>query len=177
MIIGIHGKARSGKDTVAAMIQNQTQLPIRAFADPLKRASMELFGLTKDQAFGLKGYNREIPHPDWGISVREMQQKLGTECMRDVFGPDFWLRTMGYRIAALPGVIISDVRFQNEADWIKEKGGKIVEVRRAPHAEELHGDQAYHLSEKGVEGADFVIDNNQGISELGKKVVKLLEEI
>jgi len=176
MIIGLHGKARSGKDTAASYLAAKLDLTILSFAAPLKVASMELFNLTKQEAYGLDGYDREQPHDFWKISVRHMQQTLGTECMRNNFGQDFWVRIMQQKLQQLDGAIISDVRFQNEADFVKAQGGVLVEIVRPDHSDSLAGAQAAHSSENGVTGSDVVISNDGGLNEfyskLFEKVVK-----
>jgi hypothetical protein len=64
--------------------------------------------------------------------------------------PDFWLRVMALRLES-PGlaqenVVISDVRFPNEAEFITSRGGIVVRVLRSttpaarPHASEAHTD-------------------------------------
>ncbi len=61
-------------------------------------------------------------------------QLMGTEVMRNHFNEDIWLSSLEYRImkqrADAPCVVISDARFTNELDLIKNMGGKIIWVQR-----------------------------------------------
>jgi hypothetical protein len=117
-LIGITGKARAGKDTVAKYLVRNYGFVSSSFALPLKRAAKEMFGLSDDEAFGDE--LKEVPIPFWwGLSPRAMFQKLGTEGGRILFGDDIWLKRwerfyLQYRDSA--HVVVSDVRFDNEAD-------------------------------------------------------------
>jgi len=109
MIIGFAGKAYSGKTTAAEMTGFQRM----AFADELKRIATEVFGW--DGKKDKKG--------------RRLLQVIGTECGR-AYDPDFWVRKLECRIAeisvwpTIPDVAIDDVRFNNEARMIRERGGE-----------------------------------------------------
>ncbi|HHK4489846.1 TPA: deoxynucleotide monophosphate kinase, partial [Pseudomonas aeruginosa] len=61
------------------------------------------------------------------------------------------------------GFVISDVRFDNEADWIRAKGGVVVHLRRQGAA-----DVAAHSSESGITpGArDLFISNDGSLNDL-----------
>jgi len=161
-IFGITGLARSGKNTTAEYLASKYSLPILSFADPLKEAAVSLFGITEDMAYGFYDYDREQIVPEWGISVREMLQRLGTECMRKEFGEDFWLRRAEQTIkhpVYKNGFILSDIRFDNEAEWIKSKGGTILSIER--NLSKQHG----HVSEDriNVDLLDYIIPNTNTI--------------
>jgi len=129
-LVGLVGRARSGKDTVADFMSMTGDFNKMAFAEPLKNAACHIFGLTHEQVNGDE-YDREEGHPFWGFSVRTILQKLGTESVRDVFGADHWVRLMEKRLHdAEDKVVISDVRFPNEVDLIKRFGGTVVGVVR-----------------------------------------------
>ena len=74
---------------------------------------------------------------------RMLLQKIGTDLFRNQFHPNTWINatfanykpiagTMDVRRSreTFPNWIITDVRFQNEADAIKERGGKLIKVIR-----------------------------------------------
>jgi hypothetical protein len=85
-----------------------------------------------------------------GHSYRRLAQTLGTEWGRQQLGADFWLHVAGLRLAcpelAVENVVISDIRFPNEAQWLQQRGGVLVRVLRdstrpvAPHSSENHAD-------------------------------------
>lgn len=160
-LIGLCGKARSGKDTIADRLMSHHNMATYAFADPLRRAAREMFGLPHDAFLGSNPTREEVD-PFWGISPREMLQKLGTEAGRDVFGQDLWIkRAQQYwgtlqasdtldRVKLRPsfwaGLVVTDIRYDNEAQWVLSEGGIVIKVER-PDAEEV----AAHRSEHGVD--------------------------
>ncbi|KNX78937.1 deoxynucleotide monophosphate kinase [Pseudomonas sp. 250J] len=88
-IIGLAAPARSGKDTVAAILLNNPGVAAYALADPLKMGCQVLWGLTDEQAWSDALKEQTIPL--WGRSPRELFQQVGTEWMRE-FNADHWLK-------------------------------------------------------------------------------------
>jgi len=168
MIIGLAGKARAGKTTAADYISAKYEIPTYAFADPLKAAACQLFGIAPQMAYGTGGYDREQIVPQWGISVREMLQKLGSECMRMNFGADFWTKRAEIVTNQHRHLIISDVRFDNEADWVKSKAGIVINITRESSI------NSSHASERGVSKTDHQIENNGNAMELFNKIDEIL---
>jgi len=89
MILGFTGPARSGKDTAAEMaivalynIHKISRIEKYAFADPLKHAAAAMFGVDVKLMYS---DDKDQIDPFWGISYREMLQKLGTEGGRQLF--------------------------------------------------------------------------------------------
>jgi hypothetical protein len=178
LLIGIHGKARAGKDTAAAHMVRQYGFVRTAFADPLKRAAKEMFGLTHEQTYSDELKEVLIPH--WGYSPRQLFQLLGTESGREVFGEDMWLRRWAIDAERIENegshVVVTDVRFANEAEMIRKRGGVVVHLIR-PMDNGL-GRQAFHASERGleIEAEDVVIQNNGSLEQLYSRVDLLVAE-
>lgn len=167
LIIGLAGRARSGKDTVAAMLEGYHRV---SFADPIKDACRAAFGLTDQELYGSL---KETPrHNLCGKSPRQVMQWFGTEFARDRIGSDVWLRQAARRIEGHPRVVIPDCRFENEALWIKQRRGFIVLVER-PGIDPVHA----HSSESGLPSSliDFTIQNLGGLEELKAKVDQFIE--
>lgn len=172
-IVGLTGRARSGKDTVADMLKDAYSVKTVAFADPIRAALRAMLGLT-DEHFS--GKLKEVPI-DWlGKSPRQLMQTLGTEWGRGLINEDIWLLIAGRKIDSIKWygehAVITDVRFENEATYIREKGGQIWHVVRgaAPAV-------SAHASEAGVtfvEG-DALIDNNGTLEELFDLVCETFE--
>lgn len=80
VMIGLAAKARSGKDTVAAMLLEHPEVAAYALADPLKEGCQSLFGLSDQEAWSDEA--KELTIPDWGMSPRQMFQRVGTEWLR-----------------------------------------------------------------------------------------------
>ena len=149
ILIGLAGRARVGKDTVARYLAAHLTLLSYAFADPLKQALANMFHLTAAQ---LEGSEKEQQLSWLDKSPRQLMQLLGTEWGRDLIHPRLWLllaeqnlQLLAEHDQAMQGVVIRDVRFDNEADWVRSKGGVILDITR-PLPESI----APHLSEAGV---------------------------
>lgn len=172
-LLGIHGKARTGKDTIAAHLVNHHGYIRNGLADPLKRAAQQMFMLTDAQRDSDE--LKEIVIPYWGMSPRQMFQKLGTEGGRNVFGDEIWLKRWTYHYdtyKAHTNYVVSDVRFNNEAEYVRSLGGIIIHVTRASAPSLLAGDTVKHASEGTlpVQPHDFVIANDGTKKDLIEKI-------
>lgn len=176
-IVGLAGPARCGKDTIAWMLRNQYDAEQFAFAGALKKAASVLLNYPMEFVNGENGYDRESIMPEWGFSMREFLQKLGTECMREQFREDFWINRIRVELAHsnLPAVI-TDVRFENEAAFVRGCGGVVWHIER-PQDNGLDERAKAHASEAGValrEGDQIVI-NDGTLDDLRESVVALWE--
>lgn len=170
IIIGLTGRARSGKDTAAAHLQAGGFWHLK-FSAALKDMLRALPGMTEAH---IDGEFKDHVHPAYGISPRRMMQTLGTEWGRGL-DPEFWTNVMRATIADVltedtfhtPRIVISDVRFDNEAELIRELGGIIVHIQRGQAAEVED-----HASERGIQPAtgDVVIRNDSSISDLHARI-------
>lgn len=145
ILIGLIGKAGVGKDTAARHLYREHGLYHYAFAAPLRGMVAGLLG----EAHWSDREWKERP-VDWiGKSPRELLQTLGTEWGRNLVHPHLWVlkaEQVWNRIDRTSkhynGMVISDVRFPNEADWIHSQGGVLIEILRpdaapvAAHASE-----------------------------------------
>ena len=130
-LIGITGKARSGKDAIAKFAWSQYGFTRIAFADAVKLSAQAKFGLTAAQTWGDE--LKEIVIPHWNMTPRQMFQMEGTEAGRNVFGGDLWIKRfmLSYNLLKdTDDIIVPDVRFDNEAEALRSLGGIIIEVRR-----------------------------------------------
>lgn len=125
-LIGLIGRARVGKDTVAHYLTRGYNFSHIAFADPMKEMLETAFG-----GIDFRDGDREQPI-DWlGKSPRQLLQTLGTEWGRNCIHPDIWTLIAEQKIkAATQSIVISDVRFHNEADMILKHGGELWHIQR-----------------------------------------------
>ena len=168
-LIGIAGRARSGKDTVANFIVAAIGGYRYSFADPI-RAMLAPLGVDMSDPYWQA--RKEEPIPALGVSPRRMMQTLGTEWGRQLINPDLWLIMAHQRLLQNgPGMIISDVRFDNEAAWIRKHGGRIIHVIR-PDTKAVEA----HASEDGIEmqDTDARLFNSGTLEELQLSVRELL---
>lgn len=151
-LIGITGRAGAGKNTVAAMVPGAVVIGL---ADPLYAMLSAMTGLPESLLRDRAAKERAIP--GLGKSPRQLLQTLGTEWGRDMIGRDLWLslcqrRVEQLRDAGWETVVIADIRFDNEAAWVRRAGGEVWEVVRHLDAIGVRP----HSSEAGV--ADELVD-------------------
>lgn len=160
-VIGLTGPAGCGKDTAALYLRSlNPDYAIQSFAAPLKQMLAVGLGLTNAQ---LSGSQKEVIDLRYGCTPRHMMQTLGTEWGRDRVHSRVWLRAMSERLGPL--TIIPDVRFEDEAEFVRERGILVHITGRAPM---LTGRSAGHVSEKGVDfksGIDIVVHNTGALSD------------
>lgn len=186
VLIGIAGKKGHGKDTIAEFLVAHFGFTQFAFATPLKEACQALFGFDDRQLYG---DTKEEEDPYWKITPRHALQFLGTNIIREQgdalvpgVGNEFWLRRFrreyDTRKAACGGpfrAVVSDVRFQNEVDYIVAMGGIVIKVHR-PGIE----DEDTHASERGIDGITgwaHLICNDGTVDDLRRRVSELFTSI
>ena len=168
-LIGLVGKAGSGKDTLADEIAADGWEKV-AFADSLKRMCIDYLGLSHDDAYTQEGKMRMNPH--WGMTNRTILQKVGTDAMRNGFDKDVWVKILQIRIRRMLDegrkVVITDCRFDNEAQMVEDMGGLVVEVVRYSQSKNLSSVEQQHASEEPVSRryVAFTVDNNGEVSRL-----------
>ena len=158
-LIGIHGPARAGKDTLCSyMLDNLDGIWLRSsFADPLKEMLRAIGVDCSDD-------KKAVVSDDYGVTPRHMMQTLGTEWGRHMIDGDIWVKAFA-RLNAGKGVIVPDVRFENEAELVREHGVLIHLVGRG-------GIEGNHVSENAIafKPGDIVIDNSRDMAWLMSQV-------
>jgi hypothetical protein len=181
-IIGLIGKKRSGKDTFAATLVEERGFARFAFADPLKEAALSLdplIRLEQDETHLSTGgfvYGERIERLSaivgrvgWerAKEIREVRRTLQNYgvAIREI-DEGFWVRGTLDRALAHPGpVVVTDVRFPNEAEAILNAGGRIVRIVRPG----LASDDS-HVSETALDGypADLDVLNSGTVEMLAE---------
>ena len=150
MIIGFMGKAGAGKTTAALAVQQFVLgSVIKSFSTPLKNVVRDLFLFSDEQVFGTYEQKTAID-PRWGVSPRTVLQKVGTECLRNMLCKDFHVKRMEAEIEASDSaVIIDDVRFEDEAQMVLDRGGILIAIHRPSEVEDDHASERppYHLAD------------------------------
>lgn len=127
MLIGFHGKARSGKDTAADVLVNKFDFTRYGLADPIKQGAAAMFGWNEEHGYGdLK----EVVDPFYQFSPRKVYQLLGTEFGREMLRDDIWLKVAEKFVKGNKHTVISDIRFENEAEWVRQQGGLVIRIVR-----------------------------------------------
>lgn len=186
MIIGLTGKKGCGKSTVGEYLAVNYGFEQGGFADILKEAAGALFHVHPDQVdqwknerveITVSGINVTPEHPDDVLRVltwREMLQRFGTEMGRNVFGENFWVDQFWLDHDLKEKLVITDVRFNNEAESIKKRGGKIIQIHRSSCATEDS-----HASELGIDSdlIDASIHNESDFFTLHLTIDELLPNL
>ena len=191
-LIGIVGHANTGKDSIAEYISNSLSQDvwIHPFAWFLKGAAAEAFGIPFD-AF-INREQKENKDPVWGVSPREIAQYVGTEMFREL-DSDFWIyRLKGHLEGRLDTelnsddrakegdvIVIPDVRFENEVNFILCNGGQLIHLTRpVPEAQGNVGIEG-HASEAGISSGTLAsmyhIHNSGTLEELYLEVDKFID--
>lgn len=172
IIVGLAGKKRAGKDSIAHVLTSEYGFAHDSFAAPIREFVEKLTEDYSSNVFSIDG-DRETAI-DWlgGKSKRQLMQTLGTEWGRDMVSPTLWMDALWRRTGRATTsfhrlLVISDVRFDDEADFIRSKGGIIIHVVRPG----LNGGDG-HVSEYGVhkEDIDATLHNDGDLNHLQWRV-------
>jgi len=160
MIIGLTGNAGVGKSTAADFFENHGFVR-DAYASTMKKAVSEMFSIQIEILHGDIEAKSKID-PYWQMTYRQILQIFGTEACRHAFGGDIWERVLWRRhdicLQQDPfyNLVIEDVRFDNEAEAVRNRGGIVVLILRSGYT----GDS--HASEHGIDPelvSDVIINN------------------
>jgi len=158
-IIGLAGKVQTGKTTAANYLSFFHQYSILYFATPLKKASAALVDV--EEKYFHEQHLKHAKIPGLDITPRYLMQTLGTDCIREHFGYDFFIKLMKKSMAETPlPIVIGDVRFKEEASLINSHGGLLIELTRDTGLDDDH------LSEQIDFECDVCISNNGTLEEL-----------
>jgi hypothetical protein len=195
MIIGVSGRIGHGKDEVAKIIQYLTFLEthkIEISYEQFKGSTLEMLtnwnvkkmaGKLKEVAgmllnvapskFEDREFKNSLLGPEWGgMSIRTFLQKLGTEAMRNGLHEHTWANAFWVNYTEKENWIITDIRFPNEYESVKKRGGIMIHVHRPIPIPENE-----HESELALMGAefDYYILNDFGIDGLLRTIRDILK--
>lgn len=180
MIVGVSGRAGAGKDTFADFFMenvldiHKIQFHKYSFAKPIKDAGTAMFGWNDRHAYGdLK----EVVDDELGFSPRKFYQLLGTEFGRKMLNEDLWLILAHRFVQEKRCVIIPDVRFENEVQFIKDNNGLLVYIDRETQEVGVSG----HASENGISKETLAsyhlhIKNNLNVTAFKIKAINFAHE-
>ena len=167
-VIGLTGTGGAGKDTVGSMLGHNTL----AFAGPLKQGLAAMgFPEPANRA------DKEELLPGYTFSWRQAAQTLGTEWGRSL-QHDIWLAIIKSRVERMSSMFVSitDVRFHNEADWVRENG-LLVHIRGRETT--VKEEDRKHASEHGLfpSPGDYTLNNTGTLSDLRIALIDLQKHI
>ena len=181
-IIGMVGPKGVGKTTFANQLANHTgcQGAVLSFADPLRVMAMAM-GIESKQLV-----MPELKHeliPELGVTPRHVLQSLGTEWGRKCIHPDVWVWAMQRQIERHVAdyhvgsgdvlIFIDDCRFANEAQWILNHGGMLIEVER--DGVEYTGEHSSEMPmPEEIQDEMFAVDVGAGDKHLAAKAMHVI---
>jgi hypothetical protein len=182
LVVALCGYAQAGKDTVGNILVEQHGFERLAFADALRDM---LYALNPDTWVRWPedgGVTSPVPWPvelivdrhgwEWAkanTGVRELLQRLGTEAGRNILGDSIWVDTCLAKIKPGGRYVITDCRFPNEADAVRNLGGQVVRVTR-PGCGPVNG----HPSETALDDYRFDAEIlNDGTFDYLERMVRL----
>ena len=208
MIIGVTGFIGSGKDTIADYLCTFHGFKRMSYAASLKDAVAAVFGWNREYLEGSTKTSREWREQKdvwWSerlgmdITPRWVLQYWGTEVCRNGFHKDIWVASVENKLRQTDeNIVITDCRFANEIQSIKNVGGYTMRVSRGQPPEwydaavsfnkgdrnnmtwalsrailEKNGVHASEYSSVGLD-YDYYIDNNGSIDDLHKQVQSII---
>lgn len=202
MLLGLSGPAQVGKDSIAQILVDHHGFRRVAFADKIRDALFALnpwitpryvINPKKDREgeHRIKDAFEAFPAGTWRLQevvgkvgwdlakqlpeVRGLLQRMGTEVGRAV-DEYMWIRAAfpDDHLTMMEDIVVTDVRFENEATFIRMMHGAVVHVSRPGF-----GPVNEHVSDRGlrVEVGDWEIANDEGLGELRVKVEAIIRAI
>ncbi len=189
-ILGIAGKLRSGKDTVADMLIADYGFKKLKFAEKVYEGLWEINPIIDferiDDKYGFISFievrlqevvntfgweNCKDKYPE----VRRLLQAYGTEGGREIHGENCWVDILKRQIEAEPNqnFVISDMRFKSELDMVHSIGGETLRVVRPSQASQT----STHISEAYLEDVQHEIINDGTLVDLENKVKDFMVEL
>lgn len=167
---------------------------IKKFAYKVKEVAALFTGIDveifEDQEFKSKPLGKEWLFDEHTLTGRELLQKIGTEVGRSIH-PETWINALfsdytlelrrvpningGTTIAdGYPNWIITDVRFPNEADAIRARGGVVIRVNRPTVVIDQH---ASEISLDDYNKFDYIIENTGSLDDLHRNVEEMYRNL
>lgn len=148
----------------------------RNFADKLKKI---IFILTGKDSYTQE--QKSIYLEEWGMTVGEMLQKVGTDLFRNNFDKDTWIKATLSTNEQIDVVLLGDCRFTNEAENIKKKDGILIRLEGDPADVRKNSVRDInHISETSLDnyqGFDYIYNNEGSIEKFESFAEYLTKEI
>jgi hypothetical protein len=187
VIVGLAGYARAGKSEAAKGLE-AVGWEVHAYADKLREFLYTLNPIIEQSNMAfvtVKGYvlQRPVQLRDiidkygwdgykgsmYSGEIRRLIQTLGTDCGRNLIGENVWVDSTFKYYLPEDQWVIADVRFPNELNAIRERGGLVIRITK-PDVGPLNN----HPSETSLDEYDLpVLVNDGSINQLHDKIRKL----
>lgn len=163
-IIGLIGAKGSGKDAVYRLIAEQRPATRLAFADGVKEEVADAIGMP---VAWVESHKAEL---------RVLLQQWGTELRRDLFDRDYWVKALVRKLSHVktPLVVVTDIRFANEAYALQERGARLIRVIRDTGELDAHCTEVWPHGSEAAKFAPEAVFNDGNLDDLRVKVGLLL---
>lgn len=186
-IIAFAGRKQSGKTTgceyIANIIGSNLSHKIYSFADPLKQdICINILGLSYEQCYGSDDDKNSLTQLHWNnqqLTARDVMQIVGTEIFRAMY-PNVWVNALINKILRdkVDIALISDCRFPNEVDIVKQHNGHVIRLTKNPFNSNHPSEKALDKSEYDWNHFDFIINNEDlSIEQKNLKIKEYIESI
>jgi len=168
MLLGISAKKQSGKDEFFKIINklNNNLFENKKFAGKLKQICSIITGMPIEYFYDHNYYGLFLP--EWNMTIREIQQKIGTDVFRNNLSENTWINALFCDFKKNCNWIITDLRFPNELKTIKDHGGIVVRIER-----DIINNNDNHASEISLDNYtewDYIIKNNGTLKEYENEI-------
>lgn len=187
--IAITGKANVGKNTLSKLLHKEmSRLSVinceyLAFADPIKKIIKIMFPDVPDRYLsGSSKFRSEIipnafkdGHP---LTIRQLLIDLGTGVGKS-YNENIWINILENSVSKAINnhknmIIVTDVRFRNEFDYLKKNGFFLIKLTRDNNTTKIN-----HISELNQDSIkdneyDCIINNNGTLKDLRNEVHNLI---
>lgn len=197
MIIAICGFQGAGKDTLADILIKKYDFVKLSFAGIVKDVASVIFGWDRKMLEGdtiSSRVWREQVDEWWAkrlnmpqLTPRYILQYFGTDLFRNHFHQDIWIACIEKKISQYKNVVITDCRFPNEINTIKNLGGHLIHIYRGELPEWFLEAKlgigkipsTIHPSETSwiLNEFDYSIENNYTLENLHLKIKEILDKV
>jgi dephospho-CoA kinase len=162
-VIALCGYKQSGKDTIARHLETKNGFVHAKISHALKDMCVHLFGLSEEQ---IEGDKKEDVDQRWGVTPRRLMQFVGTEMMQYKIQEllpnvkrDFWIAKMCKDMPRNHNIVISDMRFLHECEYLRREFGEdliVIKINKQCDQTDVHCSEEEWKSIK----ADVTFNNN-----------------
>jgi cytidylate kinase len=181
--IAIHGKARSGKNTLADLIieevSNKKEInhtKVYAFADSVKQIAMIMFPDTEEKVLWGESELRCTNILNTDFSYRQLLIDIGS--LGRKYEEDIWINSLikKINIEKMSLAVISDLRYKNEFQALKKDGYHLLKIVRPDNKYKVN-----HISETDLDDISdnnfYIFNNDKDIDNLRKQVEKFVSNL
>lgn len=175
ILLGLTGAAGAGKTTAANYLESEWGVLPVGLSDPILAMLLALFNDADVGDGWATERSLKEQSTSLGYSYRYLAQRLGTDWGREALDCGFWMRIAERKLADLEAggdhALVSDIRFPDEAQWLRARGGLLVRIERpdATPVQEHESERHWRLLD-----ADHIVRNDGSLATLYDKLDRVM---